>query len=66
MPCINKYVASEFVNQGGSLKCLKSSCNQYMLEDQIRGLLGNEKFENLQNKAIRKMCNLIECTKCKA
>lgn len=44
MPCINKYVASEFVNQGGNLKCLKKSCTHYMMEDQIRALLGNEKF----------------------
>lgn len=36
-----------------------------MIEDQIRGLIGNERFENLQNKALRKMCNLIDCFKCK-
>jgi hypothetical protein len=59
MPCINKYIDSEFINQGGNLKCIKAGCSNYMMEDQIRGLLGNAKFENLQNKAIRKMCNLI-------
>ena len=66
MPCINKYVNSEFINNGGNLKCLKPGCDQYMMEDQVKGLLGPEKFEVLQNKAIRKMCNLIECCKCKA
>ena len=59
MPCINKYIDSEFINQGGNLKCIKGGCSNYMMEDQIRGLLGNAKFETLQNKAIRKMCNLI-------
>lgn len=54
------------MEKGGSLNCLKSGCSTIMMEDQIRGLLGNQKFENLQNKAIRKMCNLIECCKCKS
>ena len=28
--------------------------------------MGPEKYEILQNKSIRKMCNLIDCFKCKA
>ena len=59
MPCINKYIDQEFINQGGTLKCLKKNCNKTMLEDQLKGLLGNQKFETLQNKALRKMFNLI-------
>ena len=59
MPCINKYIDSKFIDQGGNLRCLKVRCSNTMMEDQIRGLLGNAKFETLQNKAIRKMCNLI-------
>ena len=44
MPCINKYIDLEFINQGGNLKCLKVGCSKFMMEDQIRGLLGNQKF----------------------
>ena len=44
MPCINKYIDSEFINQGGNLKCLKTGCNHFMIEDQLRGLVCNERF----------------------
>jgi len=65
MPCINKYIDTEFVDKGGNLKCLQPGCSTIMMEDQLKGIMGNQRFETLQNKAIRKMCNLIDCCKCK-
>lgn len=44
MPCINKYIDTEFVDKGGSLNCLKPGCSTIMMEDQLQGLLGNQKF----------------------
>ena len=66
LPCINKYIDSEFVNRGGSLKCLDPSCNLDIDSEQVRAIIGAEKYELLYSKALRKMCNLISCTKCKA
>jgi hypothetical protein len=66
MPCFNKYIDNEFLNQGGSPKCPLPDCNKSLPEDQLRALMGNERFETMQNKAIRKMCNIIDCFKCKS
>lgn len=66
LPCTNKYIDSEFVNSCGSLKCLDASCQRDIDSEQIKAIIGPEKYELLYGKALRKMCNLISCTKCKA
>jgi hypothetical protein len=66
LPCTNKYIDSEFVNSCGSLKCLETSCQREIDTEQIRAVIGPEKYELLYTKAIRKMCKLISCAKCKA
>jgi E3 ubiquitin-protein ligase MYCBP2 len=66
LPCVNKYIDSEFINQGGNLKCLNPTCGVEIEQDQIKGIIGLEKFEVLEAKVLRKMCNFIGCCKCKA
>lgn len=50
----------------GSLKCLDSACKIDIDGEQIRAIIGREKFEILESKALRKMYNLFSCCKCKA
>jgi hypothetical protein len=66
LPCINKYIDSDFINKCGSLKCLDSVCNTEIDSEQIKAIIGKEKYEILYGKALRKMYNLISCGKCKA
>lgn len=66
LPCTNKYIDSEFVNSEGNLTCVDPSCKVQIDAEQIKAIIGKDKFELLNTKAIRKMCNLISCAKCKS
>ena len=44
LPCVNKKITSDFVNNGGSLKCLDPTCNNLIEEEQIKSLVGAERF----------------------
>ena len=66
LPCVNKRVQTDFVNNGGSLKCLDPKCNNMIADEQIKSLVGQEKFEKMQAQAIQKMYNIITCCKCSA
>lgn len=46
------------------MNCLAKDCKKNINEYQIRQLVGDKKYDDMQNKAIRKMMNIIECTKC--
>ena len=52
------------MNKFGNLNCLMKGCPQTINEYQLKSLMG-EKFELMQQKAIRKMMNLVDCNKCK-
>lgn len=64
--CVTKFIDAEFINKGGSLKCLDPACRIDIECEQIKGIIGKEKYDELYSKAIRKMYNLISCCKCKA
>ena len=64
LACIKKYIDDEFINSMGNINCPAKDCKRAMNEYQIRQLIGEKKFEDMQNKAIRKMMNIIECAKC--
>lgn len=57
--CIKKYIDDEFVNRYGNFLCPAKDCKKNISEDQIKQLIGEKKFDELQNKAIRKMMNVV-------
>lgn len=52
------------MNRYGNFLCPAKDCKKNISEDQIKQLIGEKKFDDLQNKAIRKMMNVVECAKC--
>lgn len=59
LACIKKYIDDEFVNRYGNFFCPAKDCKKNISEDQIKQLIGEKKFDDLQNKAIRKMMNVV-------
>ncbi len=66
LPCVNKYINNEFVEKCGELKCLDNTCKMDIDGEQVKAIIGKEKFDILESKALRKMYNLFSCCKCKA
>jgi hypothetical protein len=54
------------VEKCGELKCLDNTCKMDIDGEQVKAIIGKEKFDILESKALRKMYNLFSCCKCKA
>ncbi|KAL4460977.1 hypothetical protein ABPG74_016449 [Tetrahymena malaccensis] len=61
--CLIKQINTDFVNKAG-VSCL--TCNRDLVEYDYNNLIGKEKYEQLEQKMIQKMYNLVSCVKCKA
>ncbi|KRX06473.1 hypothetical protein PPERSA_05086 [Pseudocohnilembus persalinus] len=61
--CLSRQMEKDYLLYNGEVKC--KQCKQNFIDDDYKQVLGNEKYDELQQDLIEKQLNIIKCHKCK-